>query len=109
MMMKSRGRTIVHPGVYLNAMVERGTVSVTDISKRTGLTRSNIYNILKGKQRITPKTAVALHLMNMFQIDGQELLLKQMEYDAVEAMKEFEKLFQAHLAEQRKQEKQEQE
>jgi len=50
----------LHPGVTLEELLEVHEMSQVDLSKRTGLTPKTINEIVKGKNPITPETAIKL-------------------------------------------------
>ena len=60
-MVRDPDRCPTHPGVFLREMViPHVDATKTEIAEALGISRQQFYDVLNGKQPITPKTAVRL-------------------------------------------------
>ncbi len=47
-----------HPGELVEANLEELGLSVAEAAKATGVTRQQLYNVIKGRSAVTPEMAV---------------------------------------------------
>ena len=89
-MARDRNRCPTHPGVFLNKMVlPHVDASKTEIAKGLAMSRQHLHAILKGKQPITPATAVRLERLVGRSADAW--LNMQTAYDVWFARRELER------------------
>ena len=63
-MMRNPDRCPTHPGVFLREIVvPEVDVSKTEIARRLGISRQQLYAILNGEQPVTSATAVKLEAL----------------------------------------------
>ena len=85
--------TFPHPGTVLfKRYIKTNIVTVKELVRRTGLSDSHIYKILKGQHKITPRIAAALEVEAGLVEKGEDYLLLQMQHDYASAVVEFRRI-----------------
>jgi len=71
----------VHPGEILQEYLEDGNITQREVARKTGLNKTIINEIIKGKRPITMKTAIKLE--KVFSFNAKFWCNLQMIYDEV--------------------------
>lgn len=80
---------LIHPGEHLSDFLEENGINQVELAERIGISKKAINEIVKGKSRITEKTA--FRLSKVFSVSPEFWVNLQSNYDALLAKKEEEK------------------